>query len=146
MTERELGLGLRWFEEVWNQGRREAIAEMVAPDAIIHEGGVDSVGPAGFYPYFDRMQAAFSNIRVKVHDTLVADDKICLRWSCTMKHTGDGLGMPATGRTLETTGISIMRVAGNKFVEGWQNWDLLGLLRQIEGRSKAAIYTGASKR
>jgi steroid delta-isomerase-like uncharacterized protein len=143
MTDSEQALGRRWFEEVWNKGRREAIAELVAPDAIIHEGGVDTCGPDGFYPYFDRMQAAFSDVHVTVHETLVAGDKICVRWSCAMKHTGDGLGMPATGRMLETTGISIMRVAEGKLVEGWQNWDMLGLMQQIQDARPAAFYIGA---
>jgi hypothetical protein len=39
MTEDERGLGRRWFEEVWNRGRREAIPEMLAPDGVLHEGG-----------------------------------------------------------------------------------------------------------
>jgi hypothetical protein len=64
MTEEDRGLGTRWFEEVWNKGRREVIAEMLAPDAVLHEGGVDSVGPEGFYPFFDRLRAAFSELRV----------------------------------------------------------------------------------
>jgi hypothetical protein len=29
MTENERDLGRRWFEEVWNKGRRDAIAEML---------------------------------------------------------------------------------------------------------------------
>jgi hypothetical protein len=58
MTEEERDLGTRWFEEVWNKGRRDAIPEMLAPDSVLHEGGQDSVGPDGFYPLFDRMQSA----------------------------------------------------------------------------------------
>jgi hypothetical protein len=53
--------------------------------------------------------------------------------------------MPPTGKSLETTGISIMRVAGDKFVEGWQNWDMLGLFQQIQGVNAAAVYIGASQ-
>ena len=34
-TNRELAI--RWFEEVWNQGREEAIEEMAHADAISHD-------------------------------------------------------------------------------------------------------------
>jgi len=34
MSEANKELAKRWFEEVWNKGRREAIAEMLAPDAV----------------------------------------------------------------------------------------------------------------
>jgi len=50
MTEPERDLGRRWFEEVWNQKRREAIAEMLLPESVIHDGGIDSTGPEGFIP------------------------------------------------------------------------------------------------
>jgi hypothetical protein len=35
MTKQERDLGRRWFEEVWNKGRRVAIAEMLPPDAVL---------------------------------------------------------------------------------------------------------------
>src|SRR5712671_6821081 len=105
MTEADRDFGGRWFEEVWNKQRREAIGELMAPDAVIHEAGEIVYGPEGFYPFFDRMQAAFSDLHVTVHDAIVEGDKICVRWSCTMKHTGPGLGMAASGKALGTTGI-----------------------------------------
>jgi steroid delta-isomerase-like uncharacterized protein len=140
MTEMERNLGNRWFEEVWNKGRREAIAEMVAPQAVIHDGATDSVGPEGFYPFFERMNATFSDIHVTVHDTIAEHDRVCVRWSCSLRHTGDGLGIPASGKTIHVTGISIIRVAGGKLVEGWQNWDMLGMMDQIQSRDRSATY------
>ena len=90
------------------------------------------------------MQATFSEIQVTVDETITQGDKLCARWSCTMKHTGYGFGMAPTGKALNVTGISIMRVAGGKLVEGWQNWDMLGLMQQIEGAGKAATYMSVS--
>jgi predicted ester cyclase len=134
----------RWFEEVWNMRRRDAIAEMMHPDAVVHDAGVDTRGPSGFYPFFDRIHATFSDMHVTVNDTIEQGDRVCVRWSCTMRHTGEGLGMAPTGKALEITGITIMRVEGGKMIEGWQNWDMLGLLAQIEGKMKGATYVGAS--
>ncbi len=143
MAQREQDVLRRWFEQVWNQGRREAIAEMLSPDAVLHEGGLDSRGPDGFYSYFDRMNASLSDIHVVVEDVLGDGDTVCVRWSFTARHTGDGLGMAPTGKTVNATGISIARVANGQLVEGWQNWDMLGLLEQIKGVQKSATYVGA---
>jgi predicted ester cyclase len=133
----------RWFEEVWNKQRREAIAELLTPDSLVHEGADTSRGPEGFYPFFDRMQASFSDLRITIHDALEDGDKVCLRWSCTMRHTGPGLGMEPTGRQLQTTGISIVRSADGKLLAGWQNWDMLGLLQQVTTQSHAPTYIAA---
>jgi predicted ester cyclase len=138
-------LGRRWFEEVWNRGRREAIAEMMTPACVIHDGATDSTGPEGFYPFFDRMKGTFSDIHVALEDTIAEDDAACIRWSCTMKHTGGGFGIPPTGRTIHVTGISILRASGGKIIEAWQNWDMLGMMEQIHGQGKTgATYIGAT--
>jgi limonene-1,2-epoxide hydrolase len=73
-------LARRWFQEVWNEGRRDAIAEMLAPDAVIHDSGTDSApGPEGFYPFFDRMSAALSELHVTVNDSFADGDRACIR-------------------------------------------------------------------
>jgi len=143
MTEQERNMGRHWFDEVWNKGRRDAIAEMLLPDAVLHEAGIDSVGPEGSFPLFDRLSATFSEIHVAIDDTMADGDKICVRWSFSGKNTGGGLGVGPTGKTIHTTGITIMRVSGDKLVEGWQNWDMLGMMEQIQGSHKAATYVGA---
>jgi steroid delta-isomerase-like uncharacterized protein len=144
MTEAERNLGNRWFEEVWNKQRRDAVAELLTPDAVLHDGATDSTGPEGFYPFFDRMQSAISEMGVTVHDSMVDRDLVCVRWSCTGRHTGDGLSIPSTGKSFHVTGLSMLRVANGKLVEGWQNWDMLGLMQQLQSSPKAlATYIGA---
>jgi predicted ester cyclase len=140
MTESERDLGRRWFEQVWNQGRREAIDEMMAPDAVLHDGDQVTVGPSAFYLFYDRIVATFSGIHVEVEDTIVEGDKLCVRWLFTAKHTGGGLGIDPTGVTVHVTGIVILRVAGMMFVEAWQNWDMLGMMEQLKGLRKSTTY------
>ena len=144
MTPSERELGRRWFEQVWNQGSREAITEMLAPGAVLHEAGEDSVGPAGFYPFFENMHTMFSDFHVTIEDSIAEGDKICLRWSCQAKHTGAGLGMDATGVTINVTGISVMRVGNGMILEGWQNWDMLGMMEQLRGTKKSATYVATA--
>lgn len=101
------------------------------------------MGPEGFYPFFDRLHAAFSDFQIVIHDTIAEGDRICLRWTCTCKHTGDGLGMPATQKTVHVTGMCIIRIANGRMVEGWQNWDMLGMMEQIQGSGRSATYVSA---
>jgi predicted ester cyclase len=89
------------------------------------------------------MQAAFSEMHVTIHDTIAEADKVCVRWSVQMRHTGNGIGIPATNKTLHTTGVTVVRIAGGKFVAGWQNWDMLGLMQQIKDEPAAPTYIAA---
>jgi steroid delta-isomerase-like uncharacterized protein len=143
MSEEKKNLAIRWFEEVWNKGRREAIDELMDADCVIHDGGVSIQGPEQFKPYFDRLQSSFSDIHVEILQTLCDGDMVCLRWLLTMRHTGDGLGLPASGKQVTATGIGIIEVSGGRLGEGWQNWDMLGLIEQIQGADRAPIYMAA---
>ena len=122
---------IRWFDEVWNQGKRETIDELLSEDCVIHDGDTVTKGPEEFKVFFNRLQSAFSDIHITTHEAISEGDFECLRWSATMHHRGDALGMPATHKQLHTSGISIVRVKEGRFAEAWQNWDMLGLMQQI---------------
>lgn len=133
-VEENVQLMRRWFEEVWNQGRIETVHELLSTDAVARgQNGAESElrGPQEFEGFVRQIRGAFPDIRVRVEDVFGADDKAVLRWSSTMTHTGDTLGIPATGRTVHSRGITIARIVDGKIVEGWDNWDQLGMLEQI---------------
>jgi len=125
----------RWFEEVWNQGREDAVAEMFASDGVAYglsgSGDVPVRGPAGFKAHYRRVRAAFPDITITVEDTVADGDKIAARCVVRGTHTGEGLGVAATNKPVEITGLLISRVKGGKTVECWNNFDLLSLYRQI---------------
>jgi predicted ester cyclase len=48
-----------------------------------------------------------------------------------MTNTGSFLGIPATGKKVTATGMSVQRFADGKIVEAWDNWDQLSLMAQL---------------
>jgi predicted ester cyclase len=46
-------------------------------------------------------------------------------------HQGDFAGIPASGRTVEFSGIDIIRLQDGKVAEHWGSTDMLGLMQQI---------------
>ena len=133
-VEENVALMRRWFKEVWNEGKTQTIYELLSPDAIgigqLEDGG-QLRGPAEFLPLVERIRGAFPDINMVVEDAFGAEDKVVLRWSATMTHHGDHLGMPASGKRVRMTGITIARIRGKQIVEGWDNWDQLAMLKQI---------------
>jgi steroid delta-isomerase-like uncharacterized protein len=133
-VEENVELMRRWFKEVWNEGRTQTIYDLLAPDAVAIgelEDGSQLRGPAEFVPFVERIRGAFPDINVVVEDVFGAEDKVVLRWSATMTHRGDHLGMPATGERVRISGMTIARIGDKQIIEGWDNWDQLGMLKQI---------------
>ncbi len=134
MSRENVALLHRWFEEVWNKGRPEAIDEMLDPDGIVHglgEAGVEVRGAVGFVPFFARFRGTFPDINITIEDTIAEGDKVAARWTARMTHEGDGLDFAPTGRAVTITGMSIIRVADGRIAEAWNNWDIASLLQQI---------------
>jgi len=133
-VEQNVELAKRWFKEVWNEGRTETVHELLAHDAIAHgQRSAESEihGPKEFEEFVNEIRGAFPDIRIEVEDVFGADDRVVLRWSAVMTHSGSILGMPPTGRTVRNRGITIARFRDGKIVEGWDNWDQLGMLEQL---------------
>jgi steroid delta-isomerase-like uncharacterized protein len=133
-VEQNIQLMQRWFQEVWNEGKTQTVYDLLSANAVARgQTGAEAElhGPAEFVKFVEHIRAAFPDIKVAVEDMVGAQDKVVVRWSATMTHTGDGLGVPPTGNVVRTRGISIARILNGQIVEGWDNWDQLGMLEQI---------------
>jgi steroid delta-isomerase-like uncharacterized protein len=125
----------RWFEEVWNKGREDAIDEMFAADGVAHglteEGDKTMRGPEQFKPFYRAFRSAFPDLEVVVEDTIAEGDKLAARCTVRGKHQSDSLGFAATGLTTDFTGITIVRIERGKIVEAWNNFDFMRMYKQL---------------
>src|SRR5438309_1132814 len=97
----------RWFQEVWNERRAEAIDELMTADSVCYTDDGPMRGPQEFVqrqhaPFL----AAFPDLRVVIEATLAQGEQVVVRWTATGTHTGAGLGFPATGAAVTFRGIS----------------------------------------
>ena len=133
MSTNQAALVRRWFEEVWNQRRIEAIAEMAASNIVAHgmgQHGVE-VGIEQLTQFVQTIQNAFSDIHMTVESIITEGDMVAARWTSTVTHKGEFLGIAATGRKVTFTGMTMVRIAAGKIAEGWNSWDQLAVLVQI---------------
>ncbi len=143
MAENEIAVLRRWFEVVWNEGREDLMEELAAADCVAHGvAGPDDVAhglDAGFRPMYRKLRGAFPDIHFTVGDVVGQGEIVALRWTARATHCGDDLGMPATGKTLAFTGMTFARIRDGKIVEGWNNWDMMGLMNQIGGATASFV-------
>lgn len=134
MSAENVQLIRRWFDEVWNQGRNETIDELLPAEGVGHGLGdseTDVHGPAEFKAFVANFRSSMPDVRIRVDDIFSQGDRVAVRLTLEGTHTGNGLGVPPTGRAVRIQGIVITRIQDGQLVEGWNSYDQLGLLRQL---------------
>jgi predicted ester cyclase len=74
---------------------------------------------------------AFPDFTIAIEKYLEQGDLGCAVIRMTGTQTGPFMGAPATGRTIDITGIDVVRVVDGRCVEHWGVQDDLGMLTQI---------------
>ena len=64
IPEQNKQLVVRWFEEVWNQSRRETIPELFPENGVIHDGPRQFCGPHEFERFYDALQSQFTDFKI----------------------------------------------------------------------------------
>jgi len=126
----------RWFDEVWNKGNEKFIDEMTYHDSIgrglVHADGTEVTNRTAFKEFYKNFRSAFSDIHIKVEDTVTEGDKHVARCLVTGVHTGEGIGKPPTGKPVKFTGMCMVRLKDGKIIESWNNFDFMTMYKQIE--------------
>jgi steroid delta-isomerase-like uncharacterized protein len=130
-AQKNVEVARRWFDEVWNGRRAETIHELLLPDSVGHLENGDVVGPHAFAAVHAEFLKAFPDLQVTVEDTVAEGDRVVVRWSLSARHHGHGLGKAATGKEVKCRGMTWMRLRDGKLVEGWDAWNLGGMMGRL---------------
>ncbi len=134
MSEENKRISRRVVEEAFSQGNVDVIDELVGENFMNH----DPASPPDLLPGREGLKqlvrfykTAFPDAQVTVEDQIAEGDKVATRYTGQGTHQGDFAGIPATGRQVTVTGISIDRIEGGKIVETWNQLDQVGMLQQL---------------
>jgi steroid delta-isomerase-like uncharacterized protein len=130
MSEENKAIARRFLDELWNRSNFELVDQMLASDYDGHSSTVIR-GPEGAMAFIPRLRSAFPDLRFTVLDQIAEEDKVATRWKLDGTHEGEFQGVPPSGERMEMTGITILRIASGKLIEGWTNEDLLGMMQQL---------------
>jgi predicted ester cyclase len=122
------------FQEIWNDRNDNAMFEYLSQHVVEH--GLSPFEPIaqGFedlVAFRNNFLLSFPDARFTVEKILVEGETSVVRFSVTATHLGDSMGIPATGRKVTFTGMGFGRWKDGKLVEVWNNFDQLGLMRQL---------------
>lgn len=129
MSEANKALMRRVFESM-NRQDISVIAELFT-DCVYRSPAIGELRGEAFRRFVTSSLAAFPDARWTVEDQLAEGDKVVTRWSLTATHKKEFMGIAPTGKRITTTGITVDRIVGGKVVEETEEWDALGMMRQL---------------
>lgn len=124
-------LDRRYFDDVLNAGRLEVIDEICAENYAGHVPGFPTNDREGDKQLVGMMRAGFPDLRFTMDDQIAEGDLVLHRLTARGTHRGEFMGIPATGRSVEVTGMNINRIENGRIAESWGVIDVLGLMQQL---------------
>lgn len=134
-TEENKAVFRRYIEEVGSKGNLDLVDEVFASRFIDHQidGSTKERDLKWIKQFLRRLREAFPDAHYEIEYQVAEGDKVATRWTMRATHRGEFRGIiPPTGKEIMVTGIGIFRFSEEgKVVETWDNFDQLGMMRQI---------------
>jgi steroid delta-isomerase-like uncharacterized protein len=124
---------VRRVYDLINAGDLDGFGELLADDFVEHEE-TPGLSPTkeGVMEFFTMYKAAFPDLRFDAEDVLASGDKVVARALFTGTHTGEFMGMPATGKSVSVQLVDILRFGDDGLAhEHWGVFDALSMLQQL---------------
>ena len=112
-----------------NSGNLDSLDNLVSHDFVDH--GDDTHGVEAFKQRMAMFRSAFPDLHATINEVLVDGDRCATRATITGTHTGDLMGITATGRAIRVGSVDLLRVADGKATERWGGLDTFSLLVQL---------------
>ncbi|MBI3738243.1 MAG: ester cyclase [Chloroflexi bacterium] len=123
---------VRRYQEIYNDNDLDALSEVLSENLLTPRimPGVPS-GLEGAKAAHRIMLLGFPDYHTAIDDLIAEDDKVAARITMTGTHNGDFMGIPATGKRVEFTGMYFVRIKDGKIIEHWGEEDGVSLLTQL---------------
>ena len=118
------------FVEMTNTHDPDLVDRFIAEDYVNHNDFVAD-GREANRQFWGAFFTGLPDVTVTMEDLIVSGDRVVGRFVYRGTHTGDLLGIPATGRPVEMRSIDIWRVGDGMFVEHWDELNLMQVFQQV---------------
>ena len=141
------------WQRAWESGDPEQVLVHVTDDIEYWDPTLPAPlhGRAAYRGHVAAFFAAFTEIRWSLREpVLAAGDRVAEPWRCEARNTGPlWIGLPATGRRLETTGTDLFTFRDGRVCREHSYYDVTSSLRRLglwpaQGSSGERIALGAA--
>ena len=132
MSEANKAAVRRFYEEVFNKKRPEAIDELCTSDFTDHSPMPGQApGREGTKQAFAMYMQGFPDLHADLHSVIAEGDLVAVRFSVTATHSGALFGETPTGKKVTFEGIDFFRVKDGKAAEAWHQGNEMMVMAQL---------------
>ena len=119
-----------FFEDVLDTGKLEDYSKSHAPDFVAHaEGRLASLEEDIAAARAQRK--AMPDMRVKVNHIVAEGDLVSVYWTASGTNTAAGWGVPATGKSVSVSGMTLFRFVRGLIQEEWSVFNEYSIMKQL---------------
>ena len=120
----------RYFDQILNEKRHDLAEEFLADNIELHGSGL-APGLDVVKQWLTMFAAAFPDGHQVIEDVVAEEDRVVARTTFNGTQQGEMQGIPATGKSVSISSITIFRMDNGKIAEGWLVSDNLGMMQQL---------------
>ena len=109
----------------------DLVDQFEAEGYVNHEALFSAVGREANRQMWHAFFAALPDVSASMEDLVIAGDRVVGRFVYRGTHTGDFMGIPASGSAVEMRSIDIWRVEDGVFAEHWDEINAMQLFQQM---------------
>jgi steroid delta-isomerase-like uncharacterized protein len=122
----------RFVEEIFVEGRKDTVDELLADEFVAHTWPSMSGDPKrDLKSAIDRAAAGLSDPAFTIEDLIAEGDQVVARLTTAATQTGEFMGMPPTNKRYSIEEIHWFRLRDGKVVEHWHQFDQMGMMKQL---------------
>jgi steroid delta-isomerase-like uncharacterized protein len=125
------------YLEMLNTHAPDLVDRFVAEDYVNHNTFVAD-GREANRQFWSGFFAALPDLTATMEDLVISGDRVVGRFVYRGTHTGDLMGVPASGNPVEMRSIDIWRVQDGMFVEHWDELNTLEVFQQVGALPRSA--------
>jgi len=137
LAQSTLEKNITMYETVWNKVINDREIDLINEDSFdkdvtaLATSGGDIVGLENFKNYYNNYLTGFSDAEFTIVDIFGQGDKMVKHWNFKGTHDGDFFGVPATGKSVDISGTTLIKMKDGKIAAEQDYMDFLSFYTQL---------------
>ena len=127
---------IKMYSETWDHIVNDANIDLInntnfTEDITMVTSPENIVGIENFKAYYKNFLTGFSDIKFSIVNVFGQDDNIVKHWNFKGTHTGVFFGIPATGKSVDIDGVTLVKMKDGKIAQEQDFMDNMLFMQQL---------------